>query len=213
MLNGSPTDHSHCHPLEPWLKQKILRSHEKITLWPNNYSVNIGVSRSLIYLSSESISIVVSRVSDHFLLCHSHVNWMCYSCPPLVSFLSYWPIFIFGPCCQHASKSLTSVWCPYPWPGLAALFVCLICSLCIIDLALSCFGKECYHIPLWMKIQGVAVFVDWGFISVKNWLAISCRVFGIFFPLKSSKTEPGNPTSPASDSHFPPSGPHTHQAN
>lgn len=43
-----------------------------------------------------------------------------------------------------------------------------------------------------------------GFLSVKNWLAVSCRVF---YFVECSKTDPGNPTSSASDSHFAPSGP------
>lgn len=52
--------------------------------------------------------------------------------------------------CPSTSKSLHSlVSLSLTCPGHC--FVCLISSLCIIDLALSCFGKECCHIPLRMK--------------------------------------------------------------
>lgn len=68
--------------------------------------------------------------------------------PPPASSLSRgpWPIFINAPplSCQHTSKSLSLFILD---PALAAAFVCLICSLCIIDLALSYFGEECCHIP------------------------------------------------------------------
>ena len=50
-------------------------------------------------------------------------------------------------------------------------FVCLIRSLCIIDLALSCFGEECCHIPLQMRAWGVVVFqqcLQMGFLSGKG---------------------------------------------
>lgn len=98
----------------------------------------------------------------------------------------------------------------YPWPALAAAFVCPICSLCIIDLALSCFGEATFLCG-WTH-GGVAVFkqcIDLGFLSGK---AVGCPSWRFLFFVRWSKMDSGDPNSPESDSVDALLGPNTHQA-
>lgn len=149
---------------------------------------------------------------------YPNVNRPCYSCPcPASRLLSFQrPLTYIYQCPTSQLPPTPPNLLPqsqplYPWPALAAAFVCLICSLCIIDLALSSPGERMLPHSSTDEHTGGAAAVFYQCLWKRGWMYLT---EGFFFSRNVLKLIlGGNPVSSSSDSTLAWSGPDTHQAN